>query len=87
MAGSGVAGIKAARVSRCDRRAGGVWPYRTNQRLRRDYRGRFSTSALSPITFVTIHPSAILRLRDLDRASGYSLLVDDLKQLRGYLVD
>lgn len=53
----------------------------------KDYRGRFSESELSSATFVTIHPSAILRLREPERTREYNLLVDDLKQLRRYLSD
>ena len=48
----------------------------------KDHRGKFAPTALCERTFVTIHPSAVLRLLDPDRAREYRQLVDDLQQLR-----
>lgn len=47
----------------------------------RDYRGQLVASALAPRTFVTVHPAAILRLRDSAREREYAGFVADLKQL------
>jgi DNA polymerase len=47
-------------------------------RVTRD-RGRFLESDLAPRVVATIHPSAILRLHDADRAAGFDGLVDDLR--------
>jgi uracil-DNA glycosylase len=50
-----------------------------------DYRGRFNVSLLAPVTYVTLHPSAILRLRDPQRAREYASFVADLANLRPYI--
>jgi uracil-DNA glycosylase len=47
----------------------------------KDYRGKFTVTALAERTFVTLHPSAILRLRDPDRTREYVMFVADLKRL------
>lgn len=47
-----------------------------------DYRGRFSVTPLARETFVTIHPSAVLRLRQPERDREYLQLVADLARLR-----
>lgn len=49
----------------------------------RDHRGTLTATPLAPRTFVTIHPSAILRLHDPDRAREYRLFVADLKHSVG----
>lgn len=49
----------------------------------RDYRGKLTATPLAPRTFVTTHPSAILRLRDPERAREYRLFVADLKHSVG----
>jgi len=51
----------------------------------KDFRGRASETPLARTTFVTIHPSAILRLRDPERAAAYAALVADLKRVREYV--
>lgn len=52
----------------------------------KDYRGRFHRSSLHPNTFVTVHPSSILRLRSAD-SEGYSReydrFVEDLESVGG----
>jgi uracil-DNA glycosylase len=50
-----------------------------------DYRGQFHASALAPATFVTWHPSAILREREPRRSRIYAAFVADLSLLRPYL--
>ena len=52
----------------------------------KDYRGKLSSSRLAEQTLVTIHPSAILRLREPDRTREYRQLVADLKQVQRYSV-
>lgn len=47
----------------------------------KDYRGNFTATALAERTFVTIHPSAILRFRDAERARQYAMFVADLNKL------
>ncbi|MGI8907886.1 MAG: UdgX family uracil-DNA binding protein [Candidatus Sumerlaeaceae bacterium] len=48
----------------------------------RDVRGRFWETALSPRTFVTTHPSSILRsFDDESRRENYALFVQELKVL------
>jgi DNA polymerase len=48
----------------------------------RDVRGRFWETALSPRTFVTTHPSSILRsIDDESRHENYALFVKELKAL------
>lgn len=47
----------------------------------KDYRGTFAPTPLADRTFITIHPSAILRLSDPDRAREYGLFVADLNKL------
>lgn len=47
----------------------------------KDYRGKFVATPLAERTFITIHPSAILRLSDPDRAREYGLFVADLNKL------
>jgi uracil-DNA glycosylase len=50
-------------------------------RVSRD-RGRLIDSSLAPVTALTLHPSAILRLRDHDeREDALASLVDDLRLL------
>jgi hypothetical protein len=47
-------------------------------------RGRLVESPLAPVTALTIHPSAILRLRDRDeREEALGGLVEDLRHLAG----
>lgn len=48
----------------------------------KDYRGKFVATPLAERTFITIHPSAILRLMEPDRRREYALFVADLKKLR-----
>jgi DNA polymerase len=60
-----------------------------NMRLS-DWRGTFSPSRLSSDTFVTIHPSAILRLRGReewreDYTREYARFVEDLRQARSHI--
>jgi uracil-DNA glycosylase family protein len=51
-------------------------------------RGKPLESELAAVAMVTIHPSAILRLRDADeREQGLAELVDDLKSARTALSD
>jgi DNA polymerase len=46
-------------------------------------RGRFVESPLAPYVFATLHPSALLRLRDGDeREAAFMQLVEDLKLIR-----
>jgi uracil-DNA glycosylase len=46
-------------------------------------RGRFVESALAPHVFATLHPSALLRLRDdEERQAAFEQLVEDLKLIR-----
>ena len=46
-------------------------------------RGRFVTSTLAPFVFATLHPSAILRVRDdAERETAFGQLVDDLSLIR-----
>lgn len=48
----------------------------------RDVRGKFWETALSPKTFVTTHPSSVLRsFDDESRHANYALFVSDLKLL------
>jgi DNA polymerase len=43
-------------------------------------RGRFVESALAPRVFATLHPSALLRLKDeAEREAAFEQLVGDLK--------
>jgi DNA polymerase len=43
-------------------------------------RGRLLTSPLAPVAAVTIHPSALLRIRDEEeRHDGFAALVEDLR--------
>lgn len=52
----------------------------------KDLRGTFSPSALFPVTFVTTHPAAILRLTDADdRRRERERFVADLEALRVWL--
>lgn len=53
----------------------------------KDYRGRIAASPLADQTFVTIHPSAILRLLEPQRANEYRAFVDDLKKISALLTD
>lgn len=49
----------------------------------RDHRGRFSETPLCSHTLVTIHPSALLRLRDAaEREAGFADFVSDLRRVR-----
>jgi uracil-DNA glycosylase len=57
--------------------------FQRNVRLA-DYRGKFTASPFG-MAFVTIHPSAILRLGAPDRAREYDRFVADLVRLREYL--
>lgn len=50
----------------------------------KQYRGRYTKTPLADATFVTIHPSAILRLNDPERADAYAGFVADLRQLRAH---
>lgn len=51
-----------------------------------DLRGRFSATDLSESTFVTVHPSAILRIPDRDqRHAEFDRFVDDLRRVAGRL--
>lgn len=54
----------------------------------KDYRGRFTESDLSPVTFATVHPSAILRLRTAspDFDSAYRAFVEDLQSVQRRLL-
>lgn len=58
----------------------------TTVRLK-DYRGKVTESKLAARTLVTIHPSAILRLREPDRTREYMSLVADLKVSAEVLAD
>lgn len=51
----------------------------------KDYRGKFAATPLAQQTFVTAHPSAILRLAEPDRTREYRQLVADLKQLARFV--
>ena len=52
----------------------------------RDQRGSFTATRLCRATFVTIHPSALLRLRgDDERHAEYARFVADLAQVAGHL--
>jgi len=51
----------------------------------KEHRGRLARTPLADATLVTIHPSAILRLRDPERANAYAGFVADLRQLRAHL--
>lgn len=52
----------------------------------KDYRGRLVASPLHPATFVTVHPSAVLRLPDSTlRHAEYDHLVDDLRHVASRL--
>jgi DNA polymerase len=47
-----------------------------------DVRGRFAPTALSPNTFATVHPSAILRSPDREQQKAeYARFVDELRQV------
>lgn len=48
----------------------------------KDHRGKLTATPLSPNTFVTIHPSAVVRLREPERTREYALFVADLNGLR-----
>ncbi len=49
----------------------------------KDHRGRFSETPLCARTFVTVHPSALLRLREArERAAGFEAFVADLTKVR-----
>jgi DNA polymerase len=46
-------------------------------------RGRFVESPLAPFVFATLHPSALLRLREEDeKEAAFAQLVEDLKLIR-----
>ena len=46
-------------------------------------RGQFVESPLAPYVFATVHPSALLRLRDdAEREAAFGTLVEDLKLIR-----
>lgn len=45
-------------------------------------RGQFVKSPLAPYVFATLHPSAILRLKDEARESAFNELVNDLSLIR-----
>src|SRR3954464_1689654 len=45
-------------------------------------RGRFVESDLAPYVFATLHPSALLRLRDDEREAAFDRFVQDLKLIR-----
>lgn len=54
----------------------------------KDYRGRFTTATIAECAFVTIHPSAVLRL--IDRAARqmeYARFVRDLAAVRERIAD
>lgn len=51
----------------------------------KDVRGRFSVTPLAHETFVTVHPSAVLRLHTPEREHEYGRLVADFRQLRRYV--
>lgn len=52
----------------------------------KDYRGSFSQSLLSGMTFVTIHPSALLRIQEGETQQlEYGRLVDDLRLVQSHL--
>jgi uracil-DNA glycosylase len=60
--------------------------YGPSVRVTRD-RGRLIESPLAPLAALTIHPSAILRLRDHEeRAEALGGLIDDLRHLAGEMV-
>jgi hypothetical protein len=47
-------------------------------------RGQIITTALASSALATLHPSALLRMRDRDeRHAAYAQLVEDLKRARG----
>lgn len=48
----------------------------------KEFRGRYTETPLAVATFVTIHPSAILRLDGPARADAYATFVADLRSLR-----
>lgn len=51
-----------------------------------DHRGRFSETPLAPSTFVTAHPSAILRLTDkAQHRREFQRLVNDLTRVREHI--
>jgi len=45
-------------------------------------RGRFVESGLAPYVFATLHPSALLRLRDEEREAAFERFVQDLGLIR-----
>ena len=45
-------------------------------------RGKFVESALAPYVFATLHPSALLRLREEEKEAAFKQLVKDLKLIR-----
>lgn len=49
----------------------------------REYRGRYTGTPLARCTFVTTHPSAILRLDEPERTNAYAAFVRDLQRLHG----
>ncbi|MGH8503159.1 MAG: UdgX family uracil-DNA binding protein [Gammaproteobacteria bacterium] len=52
----------------------------------KDHRGRFVATPLCDWTFVTTHPSALLRLQEADlREAEYQRLVEDLQQVQTQL--
>lgn len=52
----------------------------------KDYSGRFTATPMADATFVTKHPSALLRLREReDRRLQYRRLVEDLERIRARL--
>lgn len=62
-----------------------------NRGLRlKDYRGRFRASALCSMTYVTAHPSAVLRMRTVDESEyeqEYRRLVEDLEAVANRIRD
>src|SRR5690606_6400304 len=55
-----------------------------NVRLK-DVRGRFSATPLADEPFVTVHPSAVLRLDTPEREREYDRLVADFRHLRRFV--
>jgi uracil-DNA glycosylase len=52
----------------------------------KDYRGTFSQSSLSDMTFVTTHPSALLRIPEEEiQQLEYRRFVDELRLVQSHL--
>lgn len=54
----------------------------------KDYRGTFTDTPMAALTFVTTHPSALLRIPEKsDRDAEYARFVDDLRLVRSRLLE